>query len=85
MRSSSQSCGTNPLHLPINVANAGGQSFERVTAFSQFERKIKTILDPKLKIERVAFWSSGCFILDFFGGEREVWERVAFCSNLFLV
>ena len=68
-QSSSQLHRTNPLHLPINLANPGGQSFERVAALRQFERKIKTILTPKLKMERVEFWSSGCFILDFFVGE----------------
>ena len=84
MRSSSQLCGTNPLHLPINVANAGGQPFERVTAFSQFERKIKTILAPKLKMERVACWCLGCFVLDFLEGEgraRKGWLSVAIHSQ----
>ena len=69
-QSSSQLRRTNSLHLPITLANPGGQSFERVTALRQFERRIETILAPKLKMERVAFWSSGCFILDVFGGGR---------------
>ena len=69
----------------MNVANLGGQSFERVTALRQFERKIKTILTPKLKMEGVPFCFSGCFILDVFVGRREGWERVAFSSNLFSV
>lgn len=83
-QSTSQLRRTNPLHLPINLANPGGQSFERVTALRQLERKIKTILAPKLKMERVACWCLGCFVLDFLEGEgraRKGWLSVAIHSQ----
>ena len=48
-------------------------------------RKLRPSLPRDEKWDNVTFWPSRCFSLDFTGGGREGWGRVAFCSIIFLI
>ena len=48
-------------------------------------RKLRPSLPRDEKCENVTFWPSRCFSLDFTGGGREGWGRVAFCLIIFLI